>query len=105
MDRLSCFAVLETNLGSFAFSWMPNNFLNIFLNNLALLKIFTIDETIVLENIWPNLSVEVRILSLKEILFFEFLIALPLYIKCGKSISHSCGGTYGHLVIKHKSHK
>ena len=53
----------------------------------------TNDEIIFLENICPSLSVEVRTLSLKDILFFEFLIALPLNIKCGKSISHSCGGT------------
>ena len=58
-----------------------------------------------LEKIKPKRSVDVNNVSLKDGCDFLNLIALPLSIKCGKSISQSWGGTYGHFVIKHKSHK
>ena len=31
--------------------------------------------------------------------------ALARSIRCGKSTFHGCGGTYGHFVMKHMSHR
>ncbi len=51
----------------------------------------------------PTLSLALRIRSRRLAPCLRKRAALARSIRCGKSTFHSCGGTYGHLLMKHMS--
>ncbi len=60
---------------------------------------FTSCETTGIPAIVPTVSVDVRILSRSRVSPLRNLTAFARSIRCGKSMFHGWGGTYGHLVM------
>jgi len=97
--------VFEWNFGMGASAATPRVVSNNLRPAVVALTAFTISATTGMPAMLPRPRVFDSSLSRKLCSPFRCWTCLARSIRCGKSTFQGCGGTYGHLVMKHMSQR